>query len=552
MKQKLRIGLLVDSLTISNWSYRMIEKIVESNYSEVVLVVRRVSKQKTKRSLVEKISDSSSNFLYNRYLKFENKFFNVSPNAFSQKNLNDLFSIDIIDVEPIETKFSDKISKEDIETIKTYNVDLFIRIGFRILRGEILKCSKYGIWSFHHGDNKVNRGGPAGAWEVLKQWDETGVILQILTEDLDGGYKLYESFSKTDKISIIKNKNNYYWKAASFLPRKLNDLYNQGEELFYKNTATLNNSPYFYYNKLYKKPTNLELLKGFYKNYSKAIKRNFNALFYFNQWILLFKLEKKEKLSQSFFRFKRILPPKDRFWADPFVYFKNDKYYIFLEELLYKEGKGKIAVIEMDQNGTYSKPTTVIEKKYHLSYPFLIEENNELYMIPESSENKTIEIYKCTNFPYKWDFHKVLINNIKAVDTTILKHNGKYWLFCNVVENSGASSYDELFLFYSDSLLESEFVPHPQNPIVSDAKTARPAGNIFEYKGKLFRPAQNCTKVYGYGMQIKEIITLTETEYEEKHIQSIYPNWEKDLIATHTLNHINKLTVIDAMIKRRK
>ena len=86
----------------------------------------------------------------------------------------------------------------------------------------------------------------------------------------------------------------------------------------------------------------------------------------------------------------------------------------------------------------------------------------------------------------------------------------------------------------------------------SDVRCARPAGNIFEQNGKIFRPAQNCSKRYGYGMQLREIITLNENEYEEKQIQSIYPNWQNDLIATHTLNQSGKLTVIDAQIKRRK
>ena len=35
-------------------------------------------------------------------------------------------------------------------------------------------------------------------------------------------------------------------------------------------------------------------------------------------------------------------------------------------------------------------------------------------------------------------------------------------------------------------------------------------------------------------------------------IQSIYPNWEKDIRATHSLSNTGKLTVIDAIYRRRK
>src|SRR5690606_21018624 len=110
---------------------------------------------------------------------------------------------------------------------------------------------------------------------------------------------------------------------------------------------------------------------------------------------------------------------------------------------------------------------------------------------PETSENKTIELYKCVDFPYKWELSKVLMNNVSAVDSTILKHNNKYWLFCNIKENEGASSLDELFLFYSDSLQEGEWISHPLNPIVSDVSQSRPAGHIFKENGRLYRPSQN-------------------------------------------------------------
>lgn len=153
--------------------------------------------------------------------------------------------------------------------------------------------------------------------------------------------------------------------------------------------------------------------------------------FFFKQWILLFKIEKHDKISTSFFKFKKILPPKDRFWADPFIIEKNDKYYIFIEELIYKENKGKISLIEMDKNGNYSPAQVILERNYHLSYPFLFEENDTLYMIPETAENRTIELYKCIEFPEKWEFCTNLMEDVYAVDSTIVKKDNKYWLFCN-------------------------------------------------------------------------------------------------------------------------
>jgi hypothetical protein len=343
-----------------------------------------------------------------------------------------------------------------------------------------------------------------------------------------------------------------FWNSKSILPRKLKELYSVGEGQFFGKLKKQNNEPFFYDNKLYTVPTNYETIKNVFKLYWISVKRIIKERFYFAQWIVLFKLESNTQMSKSFFQFKRLLPPKDRFWADPFIIEKNNKFYIYIEELFYSDNKGKISLIEMDQEGNYTNPEIVLETDYHLSYPFLIEDNNELYMIPETEENRTIELYKCITFPKKWELERVLFSDLKAVDSTIFKHNNKYWLFTNIHEFQGDSGIDELFLFYSESLLEDNWISHPQNPIASNPSFTRPAGNIFIKENRIFRPAQNCSKHYGYGMQIREIVTINETEYEERQVQSIYPNWEKDLLSTHTLNHSGKLTVIDANISRRK
>ena len=50
---------------------------------------------------------------------------------------------------------------QDVESVKKLKLDVLIHCGWGILRGEILKASRYGVISLHNGDNRVNRGGPA-------------------------------------------------------------------------------------------------------------------------------------------------------------------------------------------------------------------------------------------------------------------------------------------------------------------------------------------------------------------------------------------------------
>ena len=72
-----------------------------------------------------------------------------------------------------DRKGLDIFSKKDFDDTPKYDLDLIIRFEFDIIRGNILDASRNGIWSFHHGDNRINRGGPSCFWEIVhkhKQW----------------------------------------------------------------------------------------------------------------------------------------------------------------------------------------------------------------------------------------------------------------------------------------------------------------------------------------------------------------------------------------------
>ena len=85
--------------------------------------------------------------------------------------------------------------------------------------------------------------------------------------------------------------------------------------------------------------------------------------------------------------------------------------------------------------------------------------------------------------------------------------------------------------------------------MVSDVRRARPAGGIFPHQGRLYRPAQDCSGGYGYGLRIHEILTFNPTEYAEREVARVEPNWDKSICGVHQFSHASRLTVID--FKRR-
>ncbi len=560
-KNKLKIGLLVDEMALSAWKYRMLEIIQQSDYAEITLIVQNSPPaEQRQQSVAGKVASKfASGQLWNAIVR---KVLTIGeqllvdkpgqlPDASREIDSRQLLAgIEIIKVHPRRQHFSDYIEGDELAAILARDIDVFVRLGFRILRGGILRSARYGVWSYHHGDNRVNRGGPPGYWEVMESTPETGSILQIISEDIDNGNVIYRSFSSTNDRSLTDNTSNFYWKTLHFIPRKLKDLHQNGDNQFFAKLKEDNVHPQFYDRRLYKLPTNSELSILLWKKLLQKLSRKWHDLFYFNQWMLLYDF--RENMSTSLWRFKHLTPPKDRFWADPFIVARDGRYYIFIEEFLYATQKGHISLIVMNKNGVLEPSVRILETPYHLSYPFIFEFENDTYMIPESRANRTVELYKCTAFPRKWEFQKNLMTNCDVADCTLLQWQGKWWLFANRVETKGASLWDELFLYHSDSPLSDKWIPHPSNPIVSDVKSARPAGQLFVRDERLYRPSQNCSGHYGYGFNICEITKLTDTEYEEQIVSKVEPKWDARIVSTHTINYADGLTVIDGQLRRRR
>ncbi len=556
--KKLKVGVMLDSMHQPAWVYHCLETISQGDYATIDTLILNATPVAPASSLTDKLLNNLEHLpsaIFEKVLHWIYKKILLNScsefDAFQTRKLDSLLGgCHQIPVLPIQTRFIDRFPTASVQAIQDRELDVILRFGFRIIKGDILHAARCGIWSFHHGDNMVNRGGPAGFWEVLESWPVTGSVLQILTDDLDNGKVLYRSWTSTNDMSIVDNNNAHFWKTLAFMPRKLRELHALGCREFLNRVESSPRHPEFYSKPLYKFPGNSDLLKLLLEKTFQKIKGRLSDLFYFGQWAILYSFG--DEITGALWRYKRITPPKNRFWADPFPVYRNGKYYIFLEEYLYEENKAHIAVIELDESGQHGPARPVLEKPYHLSYPFIFEYEGSYYMVPETFSHQTIELYRCTSFPDQWEFRMELMSNISAADATLYFYHGKWWLFANMPELDGASTWDELHLFYSDELLSQNWTPHPANPIVSDARNSRPAGAIFEKDGRLYRPAQNCQYRYGYGFNMNEITCLTETEYREHPVARVTPDWAKDIVATHTFNHVNKLSVIDGHVRRRK
>lgn len=237
-------------------------------------------------------------------------------------------------------------------------------------------------------------------------------------------------------------------------------------------------------------------------------------------------------------------PDAAAFWADPFVVPHERGVAVFLEELPFASGKGRISVIDVDSDGRKGALSTVLDQPWHLSYPFIFEWQGKHFMIPESSANKTVDLYECTEFPLHWRYVKTLISGVRLADATLIRWEGRWWMFA-AHGDLGASNYDELHLFWADDVT-GPWHAHVLNPVRIDAGSTRPAGAMFVANGRIVRPAQDCRNRYGDAVVFQEVLDLDLTHFRERTVCRLKPDGLAPDAACHTFNRAGRYAVIDA------
>lgn len=296
--------------------------------------------------------------------------------------------------------------------------------------------------------------------------------------------------------------------------------------------------------------SNLQYLFSFYHNIAlKTLHSISNKLFgaYNEQWTV--GLSNGSFLIDGISNLKALPMPRNEFWADPFLYYykMTGKHYLFIERFPFKEKKGVLSCGEIDEDLNVHNMHDILVRDYHFSYPHLIEENGELFMMPECSANRRLEVYRCVKFPDKWELYSTGMEGESLADTVYYRDkNGDAWLFTARCDTNVDLHCTLMNIYKVDSLKFNEVVPHRMNPIILNARFSRNGGRIYEENGKVYRVAQDNTHGrYGYGISVLEITKLSIDEYEEKEVRYQKGEDIPGFIGTHQMCQIDGMFVMD-------
>ncbi|MGC2239444.1 MAG: hypothetical protein WA726_01245 [Acidimicrobiia bacterium] len=529
----LRIGIMCNGLSFPAWQAKAIQHLLDLAPRVEIALLMVPSGERRRPGRLRALLRDPRHLLWNLYNKgYIERRSRASRGVDLSVSLGDVPRVSCA-TQPVG-RYTERFAPEDLDIIRNASLDLIIRFAFGIIKGEILEAARYGVWSFHHGDERTYRGQPPGFWEIVEGERAMGAIIQRITERLDGGTVLHRGAFRVTAHSYRRTRDDAFFGSADFVATAVKRLLGGDDSM-------VTGEPSHTDARVRRSPGNWTMTRFLIRQALRFLGSQWRGLTRASIWTVGF----TEVPIAGFL--EGSTPPirwareqgKGRYLADPFPDPSGRTGFVLVEDYRHETHRGVISAIELDGD---AKAREVLDTGVHASYPYLVEDDGVIYCIPETYQANQLRLYRAVDFPDRWELESTFLDGIAALDPTIVHHDDRWWLFCTV---EGGHANTKLHVFHAPRLA-GPWEPHALNPVKTNISSSRPGGTPFMHDGMLFRPAQDGSASYGGGVTINRVDLLTPDDFSETEVARIGPpatGRYRDGI--HTLSAQGGRTIVD-------
>lgn len=431
--------------------------------------------------------------------------------------------------------WSEFFAEDDLVAIRDLDVDVLVRFAFGILRGDVLAVARYGIWSYHHGDERLYRGGPPCYWELVDRSATVGAILQRLTDRLDAGIVLHRGTFATTPHSYTRTRDTALLGSAPWLARTARAILAGTIDPHALQAAT-SEAP------IRRDPHNRRMLSFLATQTGRKVAHTARELFRHQRWeVGVIDLPAHRLLAGAVPAVRWIRPrvTRSEYLADPFP----DGSGALVEHYDYRQGSGEIQRLEPTADG-WRLERVRLPVSGHASYPSMATAGGSVYLAPQLTDHAGVRLFRREG--HRWDDLGTIIQDVDARDPTLISWQGSWYLFFTDARQ-GANSHLYCWIATAPA---GPWTPHVLNPVKTDVTSARPAGTPFVHENTLYRPAQDCSTHYGAALVLNRVDTLDATSFEETPLRRIGPLDTAHAAGAHTLSTDGITTWVDGCRER--
>lgn len=504
---------------IEPWGQRLLLELSQDKHVDLTTIIKLNRDTST---------DSPKNFLLSAAAKFEKNIF-AKPVPTDRNAFKNLLQ---------KTKSLLETHSSEISALK---LDLIIDLDGGGNQ-KLASFAKHGVW---YTDISAIQHWRAGFWPAAGKDPVSTICLLSLVEDNNFASIIAKAVVNS-KFVATRNALFMKEKSIALLRREIRLL-----SLGLKNTKTISAKK----GKRYESeqvPNTLHYVKYQFRVLCKLFERaevKVFSRFGFRPNMFSLRVGEGNVMSFDLNSGAKINPIGNNYWADPFLWKRGNQTFCFFENYSYETKLGSICVGQLE-DGALVDVRKIMITDYHMSFPFLFEEKGELFMMPETSNKRRLELWQCTNYPYEWKLHSTALTGVNAADSIILNRDNERWLFTNIASDVYGDNCSELHIFRIDGPGISNLTPHLSNPVVFNSRTARNAGKFHRIDGKILRPSQdNAFGQYGYGLNIMEMKELSLETYREENISALVSNKVEGIASSHHFDSLGSQFIVDVFKK---
>lgn len=234
---------------------------------------------------------------------------------------------------------------------------------------------------------------------------------------------------------------------------------------------------------------------------------------------------------------------KDRFFADPFILSVEEaEIKVLVEEFEYRRWKGNISLLVVNRKDfSLKRKKTLIELKTHLSFPFIMRNGLNVYIIPENSASGRLTAWKYDVVNEAVEKESIL-TEMPVIDPLVYRCDNKFLLLGSL---RGKNENGEIYQWESNEMLTGYKLVQP-DAIKSDIRSSRRGGDFFRIEGQLYAATQCCEHSYGEALNICKVNGLEKELLKETVVATLRPPKEYPY-GLHTLNMCNNVCVVDGL-----
>ncbi len=552
---ELRWGVMVSGTSLPRWQAEVVDALLAVEGARLVVVVRDAAPAAPRPSAGELWSQGRLAWtLFNRAAARRSV-------ALRTVDCSDRFAgVPQVDVVVRAEGHWQEFPDDALGDVAAQRPDMLLRLGFGMVRGTVLDVAPLGIWSFHHDDERVVRGGPPCFWELAHGDPVSGVLLQRLTDRLDGGAPLARAAFATVPQSYRRNRDQSYLGAAGLPAQVARRVLADGPQVVEVAPST-STAP------LYRPPGWVALAKALVRMGAANVGRQADGIFRGDRWNVgvldrpIASLLDDPDVSSV--RWLPRLPEKERYVADPAGVMVGDDLLMLVEDYDHAGNHGVVSAIRWSAPAgsgaaPVSAPTEVGRFEHHASYPAVVEvagegEADGLWCLPENAGSGEVRAYRFDptslqlGRPDRSGDTLVLVAGLGVLDPTLVRWDGRWWLFGTDRDRGSNTS---LRAWYAERF-EGPWHPHACDPLVVDVNGARGAGTPFVHEGVLYRPVQRCSPRYGSAVGIFRVDRLDPDGYAQTEVAVISPDPDGPFPdGLHTISAVGGVTLVDGNVRR--